>query len=81
MILEDKNLHDRVVGEMIQAIDAKIQEREYIKQKFNENARMVDDKAQAIFGARVSIRMIKCIGGYNHYGIRNKMINGNGLTN
>ena len=42
---------------------------------------MVDDKAQAIFGARVSIRMIKCIGGYNHYGIRNKMINGNGLTN
>ena len=79
--LEDRNLNDRAICKMIQIIDTKIQEREYIKHKFKENAKIVDNEAWVVFGTGVSIWMIKCMGGYNYYRIRNKMINSNRLTN
>jgi len=70
-----------VVGKMIWIIDTKIQEKECIKYKFKENEKMMDNEVRAIFGTEVSTGMIKYIGGYNHYRLRNKMINGNRLTN
>ena len=42
---------------------------------------MIDNEAQAVFRTGVSTGMIKCMGGYNHCGLRNKIINSNGLTN
>ena len=48
-MLEDRNLNDRVVGEMIRIIDIQLQEKEYIKYKFKENVKLIDNEAWAIF--------------------------------
>ena len=34
---------------------------------------MVDDEIRAVFRTKVIIGIIKCIGGYNHYGTWNKI--------
>ena len=75
-LLVDNVPCDRGVKELIRKIDSRRMMKEYCKEKFKSNSRLIDIEARYQFhGATRSA--IKCMIGYNHYGKRHSIINQN----
>jgi len=70
------NIIGRSTKEAIRVIDAKKKEEEYAKEKFKEKYDFVDVEARNIF-SNCTTSMIKCSNRYNHYGLRDALINDN----
>ena len=62
-------------------MDAHNQEIKYIKSKFKDKADSIDAEARVVFRTGLKTRIIKCIGEYNYYSTRNRIINRNGIMN
>ena len=67
-----------LVKELIRIADGKQAIEEYVRDKFLNNYNFIDSEARSIFGnKRVTASMISCSYGYNHYGIREALLNKN----
>ena len=65
------------VKEAIRNRDADIKLREYASEKFKHNIEFIDLEAREAFKSNeVTPSIIKCVHGYNQYGVRDAMING-----
>ena len=68
----------RSIKEVIRIIDATQEERNHIRRKYGYKEEFIDIEARnAFIGNKVTTSMIKCANGFNHYGLRHAMINGN----
>ena len=66
----------RSVKEAIRIIDAQEVENDYVQRKFGHQADFIDAEARAAFTTKTTTTsMIKCANAFNHYGVRDKMIN------
>ena len=59
-------------------MDAKEAEKEYGVEKLKYKYEFVDKEARNAFNPKkVTSSMIKCVHGYNHFGLRDSLINNN----
>jgi len=64
------------IKELIRTCDGRAAEMRYSRCKLNHSYDMVDHDARVTIPKnKVTTSMIKCVYGYNHYGLRNKLIN------
>jgi len=67
---------------MIRIIDMRESEREYIKKKYSSKLDFIDLEARNAFSTKkFTLLFIKCVYRYNHYGIRNIIINNSMVGN
>jgi len=72
----DGKIQSRAIKEIIRIADAREEEKEYAKEKFNHRAEFIDMEARNAFSTgEVTTAMIKLAHGFNHYGLRDAMIN------
>jgi len=65
------------VKEAIRKRDAEMIFEEYVRKKFRQNADFIDLEARNSFKHKdITPSVIKCMHGYNHYGVRDALING-----
>ena len=77
-IKRDGNMQSRAIQEMIRIIDAKEKENEYAQKKYKQKYDFIDMEARNTFKVgEVSTAMMKFAHGYNHYGVRDAMVNSN----
>jgi len=77
-IKQDGKIQSRAIQEMIRIIDAKEKEDEYAQKKYQHKYDFIDMDARNAFKAgEVSTSILKFTHGYNHYGVRNAMVNSN----
>ena len=63
---------------MIRIIDRREEEKKYVKKKFGYKADFIDIEARNSFQTnKIIISIIKCAHRYNHYSLRDVMINEN----
>ena len=68
----------RVINEVVRIIDAREKEKEYANKKYEYRKEFIDIEARKVFQTgKVAISMIKYAYGFNHYGLREVMINNN----
>ena len=77
--IHEGEIKDKAVAVLIREVDAIKYEEEYAKSKLFEKWNWVDINARNMFHKGIGAGTLKCVTGYNHCGIRNKMIN-NGLA-
>ena len=66
------------VKEAIRKRDAEISFKEYVKDKFGYKSEFMDIEARNYFQSKdVTPSVIKCAHGFNQYGVRDVIINGN----
>lgn len=64
--------------ETIRIIDAKKAEEKHGEKKMNYKCNFVDKEARNSFNPKtVAVPMLKCAPGYNHFGLRDSLINNN----
>ena len=64
------------VKEAVRIADAESSLEEYIKEKYKHNADFVDIEARRAFNSKeVTASIIKCSHSFNHYGVREALIN------
>ena len=64
------------IKEAIRIADAEDSLRKYVKKKYKYSAEFIDIKAINVFSNKgVTASIITCSHGYNHYSMRNTMIN------
>ena len=70
-------LQSRSINKVIRVVDArKEEEDQYIAKKFGHKSDFIDNEARNTFQMnKVTISIIKCACGHNHYRLRNAMIN------
>ena len=62
--------------ETIRMIDTNQSECQHAKRKFGKRINFIDTNARGAFKTKsVSVLMIKCANAFNHYGVKNKVIN------
>ena len=68
----------RSIKEAIRIIDVREEEKKYVKKKFRYKADFIDIEARNSFQKnKLTTSMIKCAYGYNHYSLRDAIINDN----
>jgi len=66
------------VKELIRIANGRQAMEEYLKDKFSNNHNFIDGGARNVFSnKRVTVSIISCSHGYNHYGIREALLNKN----
>ena len=71
-------VQSRSIKEAIRIIDAREEEKKYIEKKFEYKADFIDIEARNSFQTnKVTTSIIKCAYRYNHYGLRDAIINNN----
>ena len=69
-------LQSRSIKEVIRILDARKEENEYAKKKYKHKFEFIDIEARNAFMAgKVTTAMIKFVHGFNHYGLRDAMVN------
>ena len=63
------------IRESIRKIDTIVAKEEYIKSKYNNKADFIDIEAKNCFSKAQSISSLKYSYRFNHYAVRNKVIN------
>jgi len=77
-LMYNGNIALRTIQETIRIIDARKYEKEYNKKKLEYRYDFVDYKARNVFLIKEVIPLlIKYSYGYNHYGLRDSLINDN----
>lgn len=77
-LMRDNVVLSRSVQETIRIIDARDAERAYGKDKLKHNYDSIDLEARNAFDPnKLTASAIKCAYGYNHYGLRDALINKN----
>ena len=66
--------------EVIRIEDAIASESNYVVMKFKEKVKFIELEARCFPSNKITISMTKCIHGYNHYRVRDILINGNRVT-
>ena len=54
-----------------------VSESNYAVMKFKEKVEFMDLEAKCFLSNKITTSMIKCIHRYNHYGVRDSLINSN----
>ena len=72
----NRSIIGQCAKEAIRVIYAKKKEEEYSKEKFKEKYEFADVEARNAFN-NCAASMIKCSHGYNHYGLKDTLINNN----
>ena len=70
-----------MVGETIRIYNAMEYKMSYIKNKFRDNWELIDYEIRAVFGTAAKTSKIKYVSRYNHTSNRNKLINGDMISN
>jgi len=75
-LITNDGVINRSIKEAVRIIDAKEREYNYAKEKLGYKVSFVDVWAREAFRSKaVTTSMIKCASGFNHYGLRNELIN------
>ena len=75
-IFQGNYILTRSIKEIIRTTDGRRSELKYIKREFGSNADFIDSYARnAFMSKQVTSSIIKCANAYNHYGVRNEIIN------
>jgi len=74
---KEKIFVDQPITEVVRLIDARQSEINYAKSQLGEDWSYCDFEAWDIFKGRISVSILKCITGFNHYNKQSKMINNN----
>ena len=78
MLKKDSIVQMRSMKEVFRIIDAKKEEIRHIKKKYRYKEESIDLEIKNAFCAnKVTTSMIKYTNGFNHYGLKNAMINNN----
>ena len=76
--MHNENIASRIIQEIIRMIDARKYEKEYDKKKLEYRYNFVNHEARNVFLTKEVIPLlIKYSHGYNHYGLRDSLINNN----
>ena len=71
-------LQSRATQEVVRTIDAREKEEEHANKKYGHRKEFIDMEARNVFQTgKVTTSMIKCAHGFNHYGLREAMMNNN----
>ena len=71
-------MQSRSIKEVVRIIDTRENEEEYTKKKYGHRKEFIDIEARNLFKiGKVTTSMIKCAHRFNHYGLREAMINNN----
>ena len=77
-MIRNGELKSRAVKEIIRVLDAREEENEYAKRKYLHKFEFIDMEARNSFKAgEVTTAMIKFAYGFNHYGLRDTIVNEN----
>ena len=76
MIMKGYKIASLPVKELVVEVDAEEEDNNYIKNKFNDRAKLADKKTRVIIKkTQLTALDMKCYYGCNHYGEREKTIN------
>ena len=77
-LVYDGNIIARSVQETLRIVDARSSEEAYHKEKLGYRYNFVDYEARDVFKVKdITPSIIKCTYGYNHYGLRDALLNNN----
>ena len=77
-MIVNRNIVTNSINEVVQIIDAEKSEMEYAMTKYKSKIDFIDLEARNIFlNRKIILSMIKYSHRYNHYGLRNALINNN----
>ena len=77
-IMKDRVVLSRSIQEIVRIIDSKKAEENYGREKLKYKYDFVDAEARNVFNSKkVTTSMMKCAHGFNHYGLRDSLINNN----
>ena len=68
----------RAIKEVVRILDAREKEKEYVNKKYRYRKEFIDMEVRNVFQTgKVTTSMIKCAHRFNHYGLREAIINNN----
>ena len=71
-------MQSKAVNEVVRIVDAREEESKHVEKKYGHKKEFIDIEARNAFKiGKVTPSMMKCAHGYNHYGVREAMINNN----
>jgi len=71
-------MNNKSVKEVIRKADARQLMKQYVQKKYPTNHNFIDIEARNSFGSkRIMLSMILCAHGFNHYGVREALLNNN----
>jgi hypothetical protein len=73
--IQNDKILDKNINVLIREVDAIKHERNIVEEKFGEFADWIDLDARNCFPGGAGVGTIKSATGYNHHGVRNKMVN------